>query len=233
MSTHRETDAIIVNPSWRSVCGVPLVERLVRSLREAGVGTVEVWADGSDAGTDGESRSAASGSLRRDGGGRVAGDLVYVDGRHYLDPRLIEAVVARRGTYLCVDDASDAGGTPVEVTDETVTGVGRGGGWYWTGIARVDRPVEVHADALSFLDELTADGEVGRLSVPSLDTYVPKLRRSVPLHWYRVDDETVRAAEYAVVDASRKNPSFTTPSRTGSSSGWRTTPSPRTRSRSS
>lgn len=200
-------DAIIVNPSWRPVCGVPLVERLTRSLRDAGVDTVEVWPDETEAGSAGEPRPETSASLRRDGGERVARDLVYIDGRHYLDPRLVDAVVSRPGTYLCVDDAAD-GAVPVDVEAEAVVGVGGDGERSWTGIARVDRPVDVGADPVPFLGRLAAAGGVGRLSVDSLDTYVPKLRRSVPLHWSLLDGEgDVRAAEYAVLDASRKNPS--------------------------
>lgn len=199
--------AIVVNPSTEPICGVPLVERLVRSLRGAGVSDVEVR--GLDDGAVDDERRPVS----ADGGESPAAGLLYVDGRHYVTERVLEAVVDRPGTYLAVDDPDDGGGSdprggiPVAVAGDAVTAVGRDGDKLWTGVARLDAVSGVRSDAESFLDEVAETRGLEWLDVGDLDTYVAKLRRDVPLYWYRVDGrESRRAAERAVLDGSKKSP---------------------------
>lgn len=199
--------AVVVNPSTERISGVPLVERLVRGLEEAGISDVRVY------GLD-DAVGEAPHAVSADGGETSDGGVLYVDGRHYVDERIFEAVADRQGTYLVVDDPREDGGTPnprggipVAVDGDAVTAVGRDGDKLWTGVARLDAVDETRTDAESFLDEVAATDGLGWFNVAEIDTYVTKLRRDVPLHWYRVDDrESRRAAERAVLDASKKSP---------------------------
>lgn len=164
--------AVVVNPSREPICGVPLVERLVRSLREAGVTDVTVLGEGADGhaepGTDGGAADADADD---------AAGLLYLDGSHYVDDRIVQAVVDNPGTYLCVDDPGDArprpgdagGPIPVAASAGTVDSVGAGGDAAWVGIARLD-VLARHAGAGDPSNEQTGGGSSdGRAAGPSRD----------------------------------------------------------------
>jgi phosphatidylglycerophosphate synthase len=119
-------------------------------------------------------------------------DALVLCGNVLLDPRIVRALVS--------------------YTEGNVMAIDRRTGGAWVGIARLERKVlerfqyRLVADPVRTMAILR--DECTLLNIQTLDDYVAKLRRHVPIYWMEINSRVdVRRAERILVESSEKDPS--------------------------
>ncbi len=205
--------AVIVAPSWERICGVPLVERTLRSLKQIGVSEVLLTGCQDRLMEEFEGLRVRYLSHRDE----VDDDrIILLKGDHLFDPRIIEEICKETSPTLFLDEGP--GQVSVAVDGDRVKAIGepaqQTGDYKWIGIALVDGEA-----VASLADEGPEDIEValgGLLErsgvhcklVSDLESYVPKLRRDIAPYWLEIATaRDRRKAEVRLIDSGQKDPS--------------------------
>ncbi len=205
--------AVIVDPSTRRICGVPLLERTLRSLENSGV--TQVLLTGSTANVGERFEGVAISQLSRNC--ELNHDrFVLLKGDHLFDPRIIASSASQENPVFYVEKTADSANLAVE--GRRVTAIGEinepNSGYEWIGIATVDREtIQTLAENSELgleepLDKLARSGKVRWKSVMELETHVPELRRrEIKPYWFPTDSATSRRkAEDALIAQLRGKP---------------------------
>jgi len=205
--------AVIVDPSTRPICGVPLLERTLRSLENSGV--TEVLLTGSTANVGERFEGVAISQLSRNcelGHDR----FVLLKGDHLFDPRIIASSAAEENPVFYVEKTTDSANLTVEGSRTTAIGEinAPDSGYEWIGIATVDRETiqtltkNSELGLEESLDELARSGKARWKSVLELETHAPEPRRQeIKPYWFPTDSATSRRkAEDTLIAQLRGKP---------------------------
>lgn len=170
--------AVIVNPSSQKICGVSLLERHLRALQAHGIHEVVTCELAVRAGL----ALPPTHKLRE---GKL---LLLIQGDHLFDPRLIEHFAKLQ--------------TPTALVAEDHR---------WAGMAVLDGELlsQFPSEESALGHWLSAHSQqLKAIKSSDIESYVPKLRRTVPLYWLKIKTEAdVRRAEKLIVISSEKDPS--------------------------
>jgi phosphatidylglycerophosphate synthase len=205
--------AIIVDPSTRRICGVPLVERTLRSLENSGI--MEVLLTGSPANVGERFEGVAISQLNRNC--ELDHDrFLLLKGDHLFDPRIIASSASQEDPVFYVEKTTHPSNLAVE--GSRVIAIGEinepDNGYEWIGIATVDREtIQTLAENSELglhesLDKLARSGKVRWKSVTELETDDSELRhQEVKPYWFPTDGATSRRkAEDALITQLRGKP---------------------------
>jgi phosphatidylglycerophosphate synthase len=205
--------AVIVDPSTRRICGVPLLVRTLRSLENSGV--TEVLLTGSIANVGDRFKGVTISRLNEN----CALDhdhFLLLNGDHLFDPRIIASSSSQEAPVLYVEKTSNPAN--VAVDGSRVTAVGKINepetGYEWIGIATVDRAtIQTLAENGELgleesLDNLARSRNVHWKSVTELETYAREMPRpEIKPYWFPTDSATSRRrAEDALLTQLRGKP---------------------------
>lgn len=204
---------VIIQSSWERICGVPLLERTLRSLKQIGITAVFLM-------------GSQPLPIEKLEGLRVEylsaldpdedGHFILIKGDHLFDPRIIEAISEQTRPTLLVDESS--GRSRVAVDGDRVIAIGnhtqQAGRYTWIGVALLDweafHPLvdEDPQDIEAALNRLLNRSEIYWKSISDLDSYIPKLRRDIKPYWFEIaTSRDRREAEYRIIDSGQKDPS--------------------------
>jgi phosphatidylglycerophosphate synthase len=202
--------AVIWSPNTERVCGVPLVERTLRALKQAGIREAyfSSWTLPFD---DFEGIAVGPFSSLDVSDGEAA---LLLMGDRLFDPRLISEMARRQVPTLLLDDSggrirlAQNGNGHWSVSDAKDA-------LAWVGIASLDNAAlarlacRLRNDNDTTLVDHLLDGQAFEaLMVNEVDPYIPKLRRELRPYWAELATLTDRrrAASY-LMDSGQKDPS--------------------------
>ena len=198
--------AVIWSPNTERVCGVPLVERTLRALKQAGIREAyfSSWTLPFD---DFEGIAVGPFSSLYVSDGEAA---LLLMGDRLFDPRLISEMARRQVPTLLLDDSggrirlAQNGNGHWSVSDAKDA-------LAWVGIASLDNAAlarlacRLRNDNDTTLVDHLLDGQAFEaLMVNEVDPYIPKLRRELRPYWAELATLTDRrrAASYLMDSAS-------------------------------
>lgn len=212
--------AIIVDPSFEAVCGVPLVERTLRNLTSLGIETIYlVGKINHESLPEKNSLSIKCTKLEE-----ISHTLefeekqsyLFLPGDYLIDPRIIEHLIDRSGqladeaSIIMVDEEKEGGVSPVGQVESNEN-------WAWTKMGVLDQTTiplleenlnNENIDYEGFLSHLIDQFPVRVVKVSEIDGYLPKLRRDIKPYWLPVNTKAnKKKAAYTLIQAGQKDPS--------------------------
>ena len=116
-------------------------------------------------------------------------EVLLLGGNVLIDPRIVQALISQKGTVVAIDSRSNGA---------------------WVRASRLEP--EFFHDALTgaeFGNSIRVlQNKCNPLNIATLNDYVPKLRRHVPIYWLKIEtQDDVRRAEQILIDSAEKDPS--------------------------
>ena len=199
------------------VCGISLLERQVRQLRNIGVGQITVLAQNDHPDLSAEinrlKKLKVDISLHRTGQILIdvspGADWMLMDGASLIDfrlPDLIKQTTAERVTVVPLSELTDADaarGVSVDWPGQPVV---------FAGCARLksDRLALIRPDAENgwlerLLSEIIRNGSQAAVDIAALPSHIHDMRRDLPYYWFPVRNKTdSRRGKALLIDAAHK-----------------------------
>jgi phosphatidylglycerophosphate synthase len=192
----------------RQVCGISLIERMLRILQRLGLREATMisaspeairaqlaqpsWARSEIRVAIRQSREAAvTGADILEVSGSSSAAILLLDGGSYFDPRLIEALLGCANTTLLVDSAPPTGGRGQLCGAAVIEK-------RWLESGDPNRPI------FEQLAEAAEKQQINRIDVAGQPTYLPNLRRNLRPLWFPAPaEDRLRAAERLLLDAAQ------------------------------